>query len=653
MDRNTGIDLQGSGAEPLAEEDPRRIGPIPLIGRLGAGGMGRVFLGVHDGRYVAVKQVLPSIAREDEDFLLRFGHELDNLARLPEDATARLIAGDRAARLPWFATAYVPGITLREAVESHGPLPAEALWLLLREAADGLAAIHALDMVHRDVKPSNAMLTPDGLTLIDFGVAHAAQQSRLTSVGMVVGTAAYMSPEQAQGKRALSGAVDIFALGSMVAYAATGTPPFGDESGPGVLYRIVHEDPDLQQLRDLDGELADVVADCLAKAPEGRPTAAELVERTSGRGPAVPPLWPEPIAEKLSERAAFAARTPDLSRFTAPNTTRPDTSDGENSKDTFGPTARAPEGVREGAESGAGPAVVEPKPTAAPKERRRTRIRPVIIPVLVSGGVGLTAVLLPHVTEAGDGHGRGPSSSVTAPVVVSPSVSADGPEKPPPSGDASASKKPKKPGESESGHPAMPGAPDGDQAAGGSVQGADGGGGGGNGDSGTSGGGGNGGSGTSGGGGGGSSGSGTSGSGGGSDGSATGSSGGSGGSSTTGGGTSPVPGRTLVRNVGDGRCVVAQSFNVWAGSCTGDAAVWKLESLGSGTYRLVSKSSGNCMTNGPAQLSACGTERQGWRLGAGGTLVSTRTGDCLEATSYGQLFVRDCTGAATQRWSLS
>ncbi|MGW2088287.1 protein kinase domain-containing protein [Streptomyces sp. NPDC001880] len=641
MNGNTGIDLEGSGAEPLADDDPRRIGPIPLIGRLGAGGMGRVFLGVHDGRYVAVKQVLPSIAREDEEFLLRFGHELDNLARLPEDATARLIAGDRAARLPWFATAYVPGITLRESVDSHGPLPAEALWLLLREAADGLAAIHALDMVHRDVKPSNAMLTPDGLTLIDFGVAHAAQQSRLTSVGVVVGTAAYMSPEQAQGKRTLSGAVDIFALGSMVAYAATGTPPFGDESGPGVLYRIVHENPDLQQLRDLDAELADVVADCLEKAPEGRPTATELIERTSGRGPAVPPLWPKPVAERLSERAAFAARTPDLSRFTMPDTTRPDTSDGEESEGALGPAAREPEGVREAAESGPGRAVVEPKPTAAPKEHRRARITPVIIPVLVSGGVGLTAVLLPYVTEAGDDRGRGPSSSVTAPVVVSPSVSAHSPEEPSPSGDASASKKPKKPGESGSGQPAMPGASGGDQAAGGSDQGSDSGGGGGNG-----------GSGTSGGGGGGGSSSGTSG--GGNGGSATGSGGGSGGSSTTGGGTTnPAPGRKLVRNVGDGSCVVAQTFSVWTGSCAGDAAVWTLESLGNGTYRFVSKSSGNCMTNGPAQLSACGTERQGWRLGSGGTLVSTRTGDCLEATSYGQLFVRDCTGAAAQHWSLS
>ncbi|MGV9899279.1 serine/threonine protein kinase, partial [Streptomyces tendae] len=114
------LELDGSGAEPLKDGDPRWIGSIPLLGRLGAGGMGRVYLGVHEGRYAAVKQLLPSVVAEDEDFLRRFGHELDNLARLPEEATAPLLAGDREARPPWFATAYVPGLTLTEALEAHG-----------------------------------------------------------------------------------------------------------------------------------------------------------------------------------------------------------------------------------------------------------------------------------------------------------------------------------------------------------------------------------------------------------------------------------------------------------------------------------------------------------------------------------------------------
>ncbi|WP_151773770.1 serine/threonine-protein kinase, partial [Streptomyces abyssomicinicus] len=232
--------LRGSGAKPLEERDPRRVGPVRLLGRLGAGGMGRVYLGVYEGRYVAVKQVLPSLTDESGVFLRRFGHELDNLARLPADSTAPLLVSDRTAGPsgpPWFATAYVPGITLGDARQlCGGTLPPSTLWPLLREAAEGLAAVHELGMVHRDLKPSNVMLTAGGATLIDFGVARAADQTELTRADMVIGTPAYMAPEQASGRpgRELTGAVDVFALGSVLACAATGSPPFGDESGPAV-----------------------------------------------------------------------------------------------------------------------------------------------------------------------------------------------------------------------------------------------------------------------------------------------------------------------------------------------------------------------------------------------------------------------------------
>ncbi|EYT84657.1 serine/threonine protein kinase, partial [Streptomyces sp. Tu 6176] len=262
------VELSGGGAEPLQEGDPRRIGAIPLVGRLGAGGMGRVYLGVHQGEYAAVKQVLPSVFAEDPGFLRRFGQELDNLARLPADVTAPLLASDREARPPWLATAYIPGLTLSEVVEEHGTLSADALWLLLREAAAGLAAVHDADMVHRDLKPSNVMLTRDGVTLIDFGVARAAEQSRLTRTGVVVGTPSYMSPEQASGARRLTGATDVFALGSLLAYAATGHSPFGEGAGVDLLYRIVHDAPDLSDLREVDADLADLVATCLEKDPE-------------------------------------------------------------------------------------------------------------------------------------------------------------------------------------------------------------------------------------------------------------------------------------------------------------------------------------------------------------------------------------------------
>ncbi|MFE1898169.1 serine/threonine-protein kinase, partial [Streptomyces yangpuensis] len=397
-------ELTGSGAEPLEAEDPRRIGPIPLAGRLGAGGMGRVYLGVLEGRYVAVKQLLASVVGEDQDFLRRFGHELDNLARLPADATAPLIAGDRTAMPPWFATAYVPGLTLREAVALHGgPLPADALWLLLREAAAGLAPVHALDMVHRDLKPSNVMLTLDGLTLIDFGVARAAEQSRLTRTGMVVGTPAYMAPEQASGKHDPSGATDVFALGSVLAYAACGRPPFGEESGHGVLYRIVHEEPDLEPLRDLDPELAELVAACLAKDPDDRPTATDLLARASRQGPFTRPLWPPAVDERLTERAAFAADVQDVDVPTLPlGGGRP--GPGKEDEPAQEPAQKpAQDHTQEPAAPGPAPAAGSPPGGSEGREprerRRRTRVLLAVLPVVVvSGGTTLALQYLPHVS---------------------------------------------------------------------------------------------------------------------------------------------------------------------------------------------------------------------------------------------------------------
>lgn len=389
------LELGGSGAEPLGEDDPRYVGPIPLIGRLGSGGMGRVYLGVHEGRFAAVKQVLPSIVGEDQKFLRRFGQELDNLAALPAGATTPLLASDPAARPPWFATAYVPGLTLGDALDAHGgPLPADALWLLLREAAKGLAAVHALDMVHRDLKPSNVMLTLDGLTLIDFGVARAAEQSQLTSTGLVVGTPAYMSPEQASGARRLTGAVDIFALGSVVAYAACGRPPFGEESGHGVLYRIVHEEPDLGPLRELDAELAEVVALCLDKDPEGRPTAAELMRQFEGAD--VSARWPASVAERLAERAAFAERVPGADELPAPvrTPTLPD---------------------------------VPPAPVERRERRRRTRVALAVVPVVVV--VTSTTLAIQHVPFGSDiprDEARA-TPTVTVSAAPTPSVSAASP----------------------------------------------------------------------------------------------------------------------------------------------------------------------------------------------------------------------------------
>ncbi|MFF3504983.1 protein kinase [Streptomyces sp. NPDC003247] len=388
------MDLRGSGAGPLEADAPRRIGPIPLVGRLGAGGMGQVYLGVYEGRYVAVKQLSASAVGQDEDFLRRFGHELDNLARLPERITAPLCAGDRTARPPWLATAYVPGLTLGAALDLNGgPLPAPVLWLLLRELAAGLAEVHALDMVHRDLKPSNVMLTLDGVTLIDFGIARAAEQSRLTRTGMVVGTPAYMAPEQASAAGRSSGATDVFALGSMIAYAACGRPPFGDDSGHGVLYRIVHEEPDLEPLRELEPDLAETVAACLDKDPESRPTAAELVERAAAYAPSGPPVWPRAVTERLSERAAFAARV----------------------QEADVPTRRLGDRAAE-----------QSDPPRRPARRRRTRVLLAAVAVVV-GGTVLAVRYLPDGSAPEGRAGAAPSASAAG---GSPSGTASPGERP-------------------------------------------------------------------------------------------------------------------------------------------------------------------------------------------------------------------------------
>ncbi|MFK4151188.1 protein kinase [Streptomyces fungicidicus] len=585
------IELGGSGAEPLEDEDPRRIGPVPLLGRLGAGGMGRVYLGVHEGRYAAVKQLLPSVVAEDKDFLRRFGHELDNLARLPEDATAPLLAGDRTARPPWFATAYVPGLTLREALEAHeGPLPTAALWLLLREAASGLAAVHALDMVHRDIKPSNVMLTLDGLTLIDFGVARAAEQSQLTRTGMVVGTPAYMSPEQASGARRSTGAVDVFALGSVLAYAASGRPPFGDESGHGVLYRIVHEEPDLDAVRALDPELAEVVAACLDKDYEGRPTAAELVELAERHGPFTPPLWPEAVTARLAERAAFAATTPVV------------------------------QDVQDVPEEPERPGEPEAAPEAAPEKReRRTRVVPVIVPVVVvATGATLAFTLLPYTFDASDDAGPSPSASVTVSADATPSGTAGGSAEPSPSTSASPSKDSKEKDSRKQGSQESPtaAAPDTDDEA------AKGGSGGGGGD-------------------------------------------GGGSAPDTGPGTdteadAPSTGGSTLRNARSGQCLISYGGagygNVATGDCASGAAGWTLRSVSSGTYRIVHRESGNCLSAyGAMHSGTCGADdAQTWRIGSGGTVVLVKTGRCLEHTQGGgTIMARVCDGSASQNWTRS
>ncbi|MFI6728321.1 protein kinase [Streptomyces atratus] len=291
--------------QPLEAGEPLTIGAYRLLGRLGAGGMGRVYLGRSaGGRTVAVKVVHPHFAL-DEQFRARFRREVDAARRIGAQWTAPVLDADPDAPIPWVATGYVAGPPLSTAVAEHGPLPEHAVRTLGAGLGEALAAVHEQGLIHRDVKPSNVLLALDGPRLIDFGIAHAiGATASLTSTGVSVGSPGYMAPEQIRGVD-ISGAADVFSLGAVLAYAATGTAPFLGDSSAVLLYKVVHEEP---ELGELEGELRDVVAGCLEKDPEDRPTPTELARQLAPGGAAalVAAGWlPGPLVREVS-RAAVA-----------------------------------------------------------------------------------------------------------------------------------------------------------------------------------------------------------------------------------------------------------------------------------------------------------------------------------------------------------
>ncbi|MEY9837018.1 serine/threonine-protein kinase [Streptacidiphilus sp. EB103A] len=290
--------------EPLGAGDPRQIGAYRLLGRLGAGGMGRVYLGrTAGGRTVAVKLVRTDLA-DDTDFRARFRQEVAAARRVGGVWTAPVLDADTESDQPWVATGYVPGPGLDLAVREFGVLPEESVRMLGVGLADSLAAVHATGLVHRDLKPSNVLLTLDGPRLIDFGIARALDAATaLTRSGYVVGSPGYMSPEQGAGEAA-GPASDVFALGGVLAFAATGAGPFG-ESGTSpvlLLYRVMHEAPRLEGLPD--GPLRAVVERCLAKEPGDRPGLDELRAELGGVGPSdgwLPPLLVASVGRRTAE----------------------------------------------------------------------------------------------------------------------------------------------------------------------------------------------------------------------------------------------------------------------------------------------------------------------------------------------------------------
>nr|WP_078622129.1 serine/threonine-protein kinase [Streptomyces sp. NRRL S-244] len=259
----------------LRREDPRVVGSFRLHRRLGAGGMGVVYLGSdRRGQRVALKVIRPDLA-EDQEFRSRFAREVSAARRIRGGCTARLVAADLDAERPWFATQYVPGPSLHDKVAEEGPLTAAQIAAIGAALSEGLVAVHEAGVVHRDLKPSNILLSPKGPRIIDFGIAWATGASTLTHVGTAVGSPGFLAPEQVRGA-AVTPATDVFALGATLAYAATADSPFGHGSSEVMLYRVVHEEPHLVGVPDA---LAPLVQACLAKDPEERPSTLQLSMR--------------------------------------------------------------------------------------------------------------------------------------------------------------------------------------------------------------------------------------------------------------------------------------------------------------------------------------------------------------------------------------
>ncbi|MEJ8645544.1 serine/threonine-protein kinase [Streptomyces sp. MS1.HAVA.3] len=370
--------------QPLKADDPAVVGGYRLVAVLGAGGMGKVYLSyTPGGRPIAIKVIRPEFS-EDPEFRRRFQQEVRAAERVQGLYTAPVIDSDTEGPQPWLATAYVPGPSLAHAVARHGALPVRSVLLLTVGVAEALHVIHGAGIVHRDLKPANVLLASDGPRVIDFGIARAADSTALTSTGVSVGTPAFMAPEQASAGT-VTPATDVFALGQIAAFTAIGASVFGDGPSHAVLYRIVHEDPDLSALPE---ELRPVVTRCLSRDPADRPTLTEVIELCNAASEA--PLrqgedWlPQAVAGSITERLRLPAPAPTPQPPTAaPTPTQAPTP-------TPTPTAVSPQSPAPGAPAApaaapgytptgvaAAPTQTAPAPGLRGPCRRATRRRPV------------------------------------------------------------------------------------------------------------------------------------------------------------------------------------------------------------------------------------------------------------------------------------
>lgn len=297
--------------ESLTADDPQAVGGFRLQARLGAGAMGRVYLATSPaGRMVAVKVLRPELAR-DQEFIRRFRAEVDSARLVSGIYTAPVVAAGVDDVPPWLATAFVPGPSLDDVISRFGPLPVAALWRLAAGLAEALRAIHAVGLVHRDLKPGNVLLAYDGPRVIDFGISRATAEGRLTTTGPVVGTMGYLSPEQAQGHVAEPPS-DVFSLGCVLAFAATGASPFSvgaDALPAAVVYRVVQEEPDLGPV---PVQFRRLIQACLAKDPALRPAPGRVAARcavaTEQLGLLPASFWPSDFADIIgAQQTALTA----------------------------------------------------------------------------------------------------------------------------------------------------------------------------------------------------------------------------------------------------------------------------------------------------------------------------------------------------------
>ena len=439
---------------PLRDTDPSWVGAYRLQARLGAGGMGVVYLAAaQDGRLVALKVLRPEMAG-DAEFRKRFSREVTALHRVQGVCTVRVIDADTTAARPYLVTEYAEGPSLAEYVESRGPMDPQMLYGLATGLAEALTAIHAAGIVHRDLKPSNVLLTPGGPKVIDFGIAQVLEATAVTRAGMTVGSAGYMAPEQIMGRAGT--AADLFSWAVTIAYAASGQPPFGTGASEVILYRILHETPDIAAVPD---SLRPQVTAALSKDPQGRPAAAELLSQLT-RTAVVPAAgtdnptqtilaqtWRPPTAPR--ETSAPPTPPPAAPSWTAPPPPTP------SQPRSFWATTPAPDPPSRGASAPAGPTPpsgwpAQPDDYDARAPRRPGLRRPVLVALVVgvaivlgAGGAALAFALSGHSsTSSGNNAGAGRSRSASASATSAVTSSAAGASSPAASTSASASTSP-------------------------------------------------------------------------------------------------------------------------------------------------------------------------------------------------------------------